>query len=93
MPVQRMKPWMRRCAVVAALAELHAAAATVGKLWLTGTFDATQARWGIVALLAASSVAKAVIAFFSGGAAYGIRVAIGLAVMVAAVAAVVLLGA
>lgn len=80
-------------ATLAALAELHAAAATVGKLWLTGTFDASQARWGIVALLAASSVAKAVIAFFSGGVAYGIRVAIGLAVMVAAVAAVVLLGA
>lgn len=80
-------------ATLAALAELHAAAATVGKLWLTGTFDAEQARWGIVGLLAASSVAKAVIAFLSGGAAYGIRVAIGLAVMVAAVATVVLLGA
>lgn len=80
-------------ATLAALAELHAAAATVGKLWLTGTFDASQARWGIVALLAASSVAKAVIAFLSGGAAYGLRVAIGLAVMVTAVATVVLLGA
>lgn len=73
-------------AVVAALAELHAAAATVAKLWQTGAFDVAQARWAIVGLLAASSVAKSVVAFASGGRAYGLRVTIGLAAMVAAVA-------
>lgn len=78
-------------AVVAALAELHAAAATVAKLWQSGTFDAAQARWAVVGLLAASSLAKTVVAFLSGGAAYGWRVGLGLATMVAASAAVVLL--
>ncbi|WP_295362012.1 DUF4010 domain-containing protein [Arenimonas sp.] len=78
-------------AVVAALAELHAAAATVAKLWQSGTFDAQQARWAVVGLLAASSLAKTVVAFLSGGAGYGWRVGLGLATMVAASAAVVLL--
>lgn len=73
-------------AVVAALAEVHAAAATVGKLWQSGSFDVEQARWAIVGLLAASSVAKSVVAFASGGRAYGLRVTLGLAAMVAAAA-------
>lgn len=72
-------------AVVAALAELHAAAATVAKLWQTGSFDVGQARWAVVGLLAASSAAKSVVAFASGGRAYGLRVMLGLAAMVLAV--------
>lgn len=75
-------------ATLAALAEMHAAAATVAKLSATGVFDAEQARWAIVLLLAASSVAKSVVAFASGGPGYGLRVATGLVVTVLAVAAV-----
>ena len=71
-------------AVVAALAEVHAAAASVGKLWQAGSFDVEQARWAVVGLLAASSLAKSVVAFASGGRAYGLRVTLGLAAMVAA---------
>ncbi len=78
-------------AVVAALAELHAAAATVGKLWQAGTLDVEQARWAFVGLLLASSVAKSVVAFASGGRAYGLRVMLGLAAMVAATAVAALL--
>lgn len=78
-------------AVVAALAEVHAAAATVGKLWQSGSFDVDQARWAIVGLLAASSVAKSVVAFASGGRAYGLRVMLGLAAMVAAAATIAVL--
>ncbi|HEY9142515.1 MAG TPA: MgtC/SapB family protein [Arenimonas sp.] len=79
-------------ATLAALAEVHAAAATVAKLSASGAFDADQARWAIVLLLAASSVAKSVVAFASGGPGYGLRVAAGLAAMVAATAAVAWFG-
>lgn len=78
-------------ATVAALAEVHAAAVTVARLSAAGTFDADQARWAIVLLLAASSLAKSVVAFASGGMSYGLRVAAGLAAMVVAVATVALL--
>lgn len=71
-------------ATLAALAEVHAAAATVAKLWAAGDFSIEQARWGVVALLAASSVAKSAVAFASGGRGYGLRVAGGLLSMSAA---------
>lgn len=79
-------------ATLAALAEVHAAAATVANLFASGAFDGDQARWAMVLLLAASSIAKSVVAFASGGAAYGLRVAAGLAAMVAAVSAVAWFG-
>jgi len=76
-------------ATLAALAEVHAAVATVGKLSVTGAFDDDQARWAMLALLLASALAKSVVAFVSGGRGYGVRVAIGLGAMVAAAAVVV----
>lgn len=79
-------------AFLTALAELHAAVATVATLYADGTIDATGARWAVVGLLAASALAKSVIAFVSGGTAFGIRVALGLGAMTAAAAAVALLG-
>lgn len=79
-------------ATLAALAEVHAAAATVANLFASGAFDGDQARWAMVLLLAASSIAKSVVAFASGGAGYGLRVAAGLAAMVAAVSAVAWFG-
>jgi uncharacterized membrane protein (DUF4010 family) len=78
-------------AYVAALAELHAAVATVGTLFRDGIIDAQRAQWAVVGLLAASSAAKAVVAFVSGGSAFGVRIAIGLAGMTAAAAGVALL--
>jgi len=75
-------------ATLAALAEVHAAAATVAKLWAGGDFSIEQARWGVVALLAASSVSKSVVAFASGGRDYGLRVAAGLMAMSAVAGAV-----
>jgi len=73
-------------ATLAALAEVHAAVATVGKLSVTGAFDDAQARWAMLALLLASALAKSVVAFASGGRGYGSRVAVGLGAMVAAAA-------
>jgi uncharacterized membrane protein (DUF4010 family) len=75
-------------AVLAALAELHAAMATVANLFAGGVLDAGQARRALLGLLAASAFAKSVIAFASGGRAYGARVALGLLAMVAAATAV-----
>jgi uncharacterized membrane protein (DUF4010 family) len=72
---------------IAAMAELQAAAVAVGQLAGAQALTLTQARWGIVALLATSSAAKAVLAFVSGGSGYGIRVALGLLAMTGAAAA------
>lgn len=71
-------------ATLAALAELHAAAASLAQLSAGNGIGAQQARWGVVALLGASVAAKSVLAFASGGAGYGWRVSAGLAVMLAA---------
>jgi uncharacterized membrane protein (DUF4010 family) len=71
-------------ATIAAAAELQAALATIGQLFSTGAVDATQAHWGLLAILSTSSATKAVIAFVSGGRRYGVRVAGGLALMLLA---------
>ena len=66
-------------ALLTALAELHAAVAGVATLFANGTLDVARARWALVGLLAASALAKSVVAFASGGRAFGLRVALGLA--------------
>ena len=70
-----------------ALAELHAAAASVGQMFHAGTLAPGAARWGVVGLLAASVLAKSVVAVAAGGPAYGLRVAAGLLAMLGAAAA------
>ncbi len=77
-------------AVLAALAELHAAVATVGNLFTGGVLTADDARWTLLGLLAASWVAKTAVAWTSGGRGYGLRVCAGLGAAVAAVLAVLL---
>ena len=79
-------------AFLTALAELQAAAATVATLFRDGTIDARHAQWAVVGLLAASSAAKSVVAFASGGARFGVRIAIGLSAATAAAAAVAFFG-
>lgn len=74
-------------ATLAALAELHAAAASLAQLSRSGGLTAEHARWGVLALLAASVASKSVIAVISGGAGYGARVALGLLAMLAAAVA------
>ena len=75
-------------AFITALAELHAAVASIGTLFRDGALTAQQAQWAVVGLLAASTAAKSVVAFTSGGIAFGIRIAIGLSAMTAAAALV-----
>lgn len=74
-------------ATIAALGELHAAAAGIASLNAAGGLQLEPARWGVVALLASASLAKSVLAFASGGPRYGAAVSAGLVAMVAAAAA------
>lgn len=93
--------WMRQlfgdtgalvASTVAAFAELRAAGATLAQLAADGGLQPMYANWGVLALLAAASTAKSILAFVSGGAAYGVRVAAGLWLsMIAAVVAMWLL--
>jgi uncharacterized membrane protein (DUF4010 family) len=71
-------------ACVAALAEVHASFASLAQLFHEQVLSAAQVRWGLVGLLATSVLAKSVVAFVSGGRAYGLRVAAGLLVTVGA---------
>lgn len=70
-------------AVIVALAEVHAAAAGVAQLAANGSMAVDVARWGILAVLAASCVSKAAIAFACGGWRYGALVSLGLLLMLA----------
>ena len=77
-------------AILVALAEIHAAAAGVAQVSATGSMTVPTAAWGLVGVLAASVLAKSVLAFVSGGLAYGRRVATGLLVLVAVFGGVLL---
>jgi uncharacterized membrane protein (DUF4010 family) len=67
-----------------ALAELHAAAASIAQLSVDNQLPHSTASWGLMLLLLVSSAAKTVLAFISGGAGYGWRVGAGMVLMAAA---------
>lgn len=71
-------------AVIAAMVELQGSALAIGQLAGGGRLAMNEARWGIILLLASSSIVKSVLAFGSGGRAYGTRVALGLGAAVIA---------
>lgn len=77
-------------AALVALAELHAAAASLGQLVAAGDLDAVTTDHAVIAILGSSALAKSTLAFASGGRAYGLRVAAGLALMVIAAEVVLL---
>jgi len=77
--------------MLTALAELHAAIASIGQLFTQRVLDAQQARWSLLGLLAMSVLAKSIVAGVSGGRSFGLRVATGLLVTLAAMLAVLLL--
>lgn len=74
-----------------AIAEVHASAASLGQLVQDDAITLPMAHWGFFGILAVSAVAKSFIAWASGGKAYGIRVSIGLAVMLAGILSAVVL--
>lgn len=73
-------------AMVAALAELHAAGVSLAQLVASGGLNADTAGWGAVAILGSSALAKSVLACVSGGRLYGLAVSAGLIAMTAAAA-------
>ena len=91
--VMLLSAWMRQlfgdtgalvAATLAALAEVHAAAATVAQLWSAGGVEPRHAQWGVLALMGAAAASKSVLAFAAGGSGFGTRVAAGLWASVAA---------
>jgi len=73
-------------AMVAALAELHAAGVSLAQLVASGGLNAETASWGAVAILGSSALAKSVLACLSGGRRYGLAVSAGLIAMAVAAA-------
>lgn len=71
-------------AVLVAIAEVHAAAASVAQMSLRSEVSLAVSAWSVLAVLAASAMAKTVLAFVSGGTGFGWRVGAGLAGMVGA---------
>jgi uncharacterized membrane protein (DUF4010 family) len=65
-------------AAAVALVEIHAAAASLAQLAAQGQLAIPAAGWGLVLLMLVSGLAKAVLAWFSGGKHYGWRVGLGL---------------
>lgn len=78
-------------AMLVALAELHAAAASIAQLSASGGMSVSHAQWGLAGLLASSGLAKTVLAFASGNRRYAMHVGVGLVGMAAACALVTLL--
>ncbi|MGH8049681.1 MAG: MgtC/SapB family protein [Methylococcales bacterium] len=74
----------------AAIAEVHASAASLGQLVKSEAINLQVAHWGFFGIIAVSAVTKMVIAWASGGKAYGLRVSIGLASMLAGILLVVI---
>ncbi len=74
-----------------AIAEVHASAASLGQLVQDNAITLQTAHWGFFGIMAVSAVAKTSIAWASGGKAYGIRVSIGLGLMLAGILAAVIL--
>ena len=72
-----------------ALVELQAAAASIAQLSSTGALEPRIAQWGVLIVLASASIAKAVLAFLSGGRLYGLYVGGGLVVMIVVASLVV----
>jgi len=67
--------------IIAAMAEIHASAATLAQLTSKEVISLDMAQWGVIGALVSSSFAKIVLSYFSGGKSYSLRVAIGLILM------------
>ncbi len=78
-------------AAIAALAEWHAAAAGLAQMHASATLTTESARWGLVLLLAASSLSKSALAWLGGGRRYGAAISLGMLTATAAAALVLLL--
>jgi uncharacterized membrane protein (DUF4010 family) len=76
-------------AAIAALAELHASMVSVAEFAGGGQFDEQTAEWALQAVIAASVLSRSIVAFVSGGFAYGLQVSAALVLALAASCAAV----
>ena len=76
---------------VVGLAEIHAAAASLGQLAASSGISMKTAEWAIIAVISGSAVAKIVLAFVSGGKEFGLLVTRGLVLMMVALFGVMLI--
>ena len=76
---------------IVSLVEIHGAAVSLGQLALNNSISIHTAEWGIVGMVAASAIAKSVLAFVSGGRKFGMQVSIGLVAMVIALLLTIML--
>lgn len=72
---------------IVSLVEIHAAGVSLGQLTSNNELTMETARWGIVAMVGSSAVAKIILSFFSGGRQFGQQVSLGLVLMVVALVA------
>jgi len=78
-------------AVVVGLVEIQAAAVGIAQLSPAQTEASATARWGVLGILAASVCSKVLVAYLSGGRAYGTKVATGLVLCLTAAVIVMVL--
>lgn len=95
MAAAALKHWIGESGVLAAaaasgLADVHAAAVSIGQLAATGTIDPAQATLALVVAFIANSGMKCVAAFGGGGAAYGRAILAGVLLIDVALLAAVL---
>lgn len=69
---------------IVSLVEIHGAAVSLAQLTTSEAITLETARWGVVWMVAASSVAKSILSFVSGGKQFGIQVTVGMIAMVVA---------
>ncbi|KAF1710752.1 MgtC/SapB family protein [Pseudoxanthomonas sacheonensis] len=74
---------------ISGLVDVHAAAASAAQLESAASLSPMQAEYGLLAAFGANSLLKCLMAWFKGGSAYALRVAPGIALMLAAFAAAV----
>lgn len=78
-------------AVVVGLVEIQAAAVSIAQLSPKHTEPSATARWGVLAILAASICSKVLLAYLSGGRTFGTKIATGLVLCLTAAVTVELL--
>ena len=70
--------------VLVGLVEIHAAAFSIAQLSFQGPIQSAYARWGVMAILAASALSKIFLSYVNGSRGYGHRMAGGLGMMLMA---------
>jgi len=79
--------------IVVGLVEIHAAAVGIAQLSPANTSPTDNARWGVIGILAASVSSKLLLAYLSGGKAYGTKISVGLiACLTAAITSMLIIG-